>query len=33
MGEIAVRAAKPPSIINAGTVEFLVDQNTQLLLP
>ena len=33
MGEAAIRAARAAGYYNAGTVEFLVDANRQLLLP
>ena len=33
MGEVAVRVAKAAGYTNAGTVEFLVDQQKQFLLP
>ncbi len=33
MGEVAVRVAKAANYQNAGTVEFLVDQAQELLLP
>ena len=33
MGAVAVRAARAVGYVNAGTAEFLVDQERQLLLP